>query len=273
MISDSQLPRKWSDLQFNTSRLNKLIETVEANRDINPACKLGPYWRERRGPEMLAALENSPGLPTGFVGNGWPEYSSQEWVANGLLDTRVLHKLFASRDLHTRDGGDAVYQANRILDENLTPTVADLGSGYGRLAYPLIGHAIKVYGVDFSPIGLLLAPQFISQLTCAKVSDWNASDTEIAEAWFCSLPAWKLETVPPKSIDVFVSVHSFQEMEAETIEHYITWAIKRARPSAKFYSVNLNDPDYIPESWELLCDKPYPINRDGSYNERIWRIL
>ena len=71
----------------------------------------------------------------------------------------------------------------------------------------------------------------------------------------------------------FITVHSFQEMTQPAVDAYVKFAHENHVEGAIFYSVNLwPTEDYVPSSWELVFDRAYPINRDGSFNERAWRI-
>lgn len=260
----------WAEVKIDTKALPALIDAVRKHEGDNPACVMSTYWGERRGPQMLSQLANNHSLPVGFVGNGWPEqWRSQEWAVE--QDRHDLHKLFTPNDLHTRDAGDAIYQAGHLFDLYGFSRfrVVDLGSGYGRLGFLLIQKGAHYIGVDYTPIGLLTAPQFLKQVTDKQIGDWS---TDWASFDGASLPAWRVDEIPTKSVDAFVSVHSFQEMGRSTVDFYIDWVKSRAADQAVLYSVNLDEPDYVPDSWELIFERPYPINRDGDFMERMWQV-
>lgn len=260
--------KPWRDIRIDTTSQLALQEAVVAHMGDNLACKLSYYWRSRRSPSMLARLDTSPSLPMGFVGNGWPEFWDQSWAIKN--DRHDVAALYHSSDLHTRDVGDTIYQVGQLINI-MGCTVVDIGSGYGRLGYALLKKSGARYiGVDYSPIGLLVAPQFLRQTTGLPVVDWTAETVGFDRA--VSLPAWLLESIPERSVDTFVSIHSFQEMEWGTIGYYIEWMSSRASEKAIFYSINMGDAYYIPNSWELMIDQPYPINKDGGWQERLWKM-
>lgn len=257
----------WKNVRIETGQLQELVEAVALHENETPACSLGRYWRERRGPEMVALVSAKSFLPVGFVGNGWPEKRDQSWVVKE--DQYDLSRFFTFADLHTRDAGDSVYQAGRLLTVKAA-TVVDLGAGYGRLGYPLLMRDVRYFAVDYTPIGLLTAPQFLRQTTKLDIGDWKSKDFSLVRG--ASVPAWRLDEIPPKTVDVFVSVHSFQEMKRPTIDFYVKWVESRAKRPAFFYSVNIGEPEYVPSDWELQFKQPFPGNRDGDFCEYMWRL-
>ena len=282
---------KYSDIKIDTSRMAELEALIKSKEDYNPACKLAKYWSERMSPVMMKKAVESGKLQYGFVGDGWPVEQDQSQALN--YDKLNIAQYYQD-DIKYRDVGDAIYQTNVLLpylmnkknpyDRNLY--VMDIGSGYGRLAYPFVRHmweGLTYFGVDYSPIGLLTAGQFVKQMfPDVEVLDWsNYEGRAYIDYDFISLPAWALETVYSVNkavmldicpIDLFISIHSFQEMLPETVDYYIQFMMKYKK-RAYFYSINIMPKrHYIPNSWECIFDKPYPVNRDGSYNEKLWLI-
>jgi hypothetical protein len=280
---------KYSDINISLDGWDKIVEAVEEHEGDNPACHLGKYWKDRMSPQMKKALESSDKLPYGFVGDGWPQRSNQDYAIEN--DKYGLRHAYHKDDWNCRDVGDAIYQGNIITDYLKDPgrTIFDIGAGYGRLIPSLFKLFANLYfwGIDYSPIGLLTSWQFVKQMTKdCSIFDWQnyivrQKGTIQSFNWFCSCPAWKIEDIQVRG-EFFVSIHSFQEMLPETIWFYIDWMKKIANEGALFYSVNLDTVaespsgvtwlDMIPDEWELIFDRPYPINRDGSFNERMWRI-
>lgn len=302
-------PIPWSEIYIDTSTLDEVEAEVRHHEGDNPACSLGPYWKNRRGPEMLERVRRTGRLPEGFVGSGWPEWQDQSAVlANDPLG---LQRYFHRDDLHTRDVGDAIWQGTRLIEElerrwpGMSHCVIDIGAGSGRLAIPLLWHLssrMTYVAVDFSPIGLLVAPQFLLQTTPAHVmrsllgpephmhslfyppqswkTDYGSRATCVGGDAVC-VPAWLLPSFlcQPSFLDQhrvsFVSIHSLQEMEPAAIDFYFEWASSRALPGAIFYSINLHDEiilPRVPSSWRLVSERSGLPNRDGVFVERIWEI-
>lgn len=257
-------PEPFASITIDPTGYQAILEAVTAHDGINPACRLVPYWRDRMSPKMVEAVQGDQRLPYGFVGDGWPQTSDQSWALEH--DALNLKWAFHPDDWHTRDVGDAIYQANLLIPEmrqrNPEHTVvADIGAGYGRFGIPFVSWA-RYLAIDYSPIGLLTAPQVIEQVT--------------GRVFFDSIPAWRLGTIPSGSVTLFVSIHSFQEMESESIAYYVQWMQRTAAPRALFYSVNLDESAWvpmIPESWPLVWDMDCPINRDGVFRQRLWEVV
>ena len=262
--------KNWSDIELDYSGLERIKGYAHAYENFSPACRLTSYWNARRNLEIEQELKQTKRLPSGFVGNGWPEYRNQIYAKE--RDWLDIHGLFPEKDINSRDIGDTIYQTNLLMSyvrNKRLLVVADIGAGYGRLALGFIlacrkkGIVLKYYGIDYVPVSLLIAPQFVEKTVENKKT--------IAGEEFVSLPAWDLERL--SNVDLFISVHSFQEMYPETIEFYIEWMKKVANEEAYFYSVNIwNSDKYIPKTWKKLLDEGYPINRDGRYNEELWEI-
>ena len=267
--------KKWADIKIKTHDWIDIMEHVKTHENDNPACILGTYWKNRMTPKMWKEVEKTGRLVYGFVGDGWPIYSDQSKTWN--YDKFNVSGAFL--DIHSRDAGDAIYQSNFIMSylpkNHQHLFIIDIGSGYGRLAIPFIHHyrnEITYIGVDYSPIGLLCAGQFVEQAIDAKVLHWNEKGN-FKDYNFVSLPAWRLNELENIPINCSITVHSIQEMERVTVDYYINLIDKVSATNALFYSVNLWPEDkYVKNNWSLMIDRPFPINRDGSYNEKLFRI-
>lgn len=268
---------KWDSVKLKGEKADQLLKEVKSNEGKNPGCKLIKYWSERMTPKMLKEVKTKKKLPYGFVGDGWPQCAAQEKALN--QDKHNLQKAFHSSDLNCRDVGDAIYQANLgIIHTGNKPSmkVLDIGSGYGRLAVPFLHHYgknIKYVGLDYSPIGLMCASEFVKEATKARVMPWYSKAKSFNNYDFISLPAWKIDMLKKHKFDLFVSIHSMQEMTKSAINYYVDLIDELAAPGALFYSINLEPANKVSKpSWELLLDRAYPINRDGNYNHRLWKI-
>lgn len=277
---------RWEDIPIEVIGYDLLLDEYYKNVDKNPACKLTDYWSSRRNREIYEGIRKTKRLVQGYVGNGWPEVKDQSYALG--LDKRNLASAFDFCDC--RDVGDAIYQANLLLDyidKDEKLWIMDIGAGYGRLAIPFIFYKNKrdnehiteltYVGVDSVPISLLVAPQFVERaldlnISCIKWNNFYLND--FSTAHFVSLPTWRIELVESRKFDLFVSVHSFQEMEDDTINFYLDFAQKHSHDKSYLYSVNLMDYSKFEhfDRWENILHRPYPINRDGNFNETLWRI-
>lgn len=277
--------KPWAKIEIDPSSLSEIERLAKDNAATNPGCQLIEYWDGRRDVEIKRDATAGKSLVLGYVGSGWPYKLDQTPVL--AKDKYNLARAFPPDGLHHRDVGDAIYQGTQLIDlvrkeadAGHPIRIMDFGSGYGRLSIPLISHwrkSVQYYGVDAVPVSLMIAPQFVKETTgvCTARFDY-AGDYRDPSIRFFSVPAWRLKDLPEDiKFDAFVTVHSFQEMTREAVDFYVQWASRHAAPGAVFYSINISPKDrYVPESWKLICDQKYPIkaNRDGNYNERIWRI-
>lgn len=271
--------KAFEDIEIDTSNWEEVANAVSKFYDFNPACKLINYWSNRINQRLEFEIKNNKRLGYGYVGDGWPMKRDQTWALNN--DQRFLQLCFDEKDWHCRDVGDAIYQCNHILDVlgNRTKyNICEFGSGYGRLALPFVhsvGWNLTYVGIDFVPISLLIAGQFVNNFFDGyrPVLNWDQEIDNIEKYQFVSLPAWKIKEAENIKYDCFITIHSFQEMARETIDFYIEFAKKTAKENSIFYSINLwPEEPYVPSGWELIHDESFPINRDGSFNEKIWKI-
>jgi len=267
--------KEWFDITIKKDDWDEIVKQVKHFENYNPACHLTSYWKERMSPQMWREVKKTNKLVYGWVGDGWPLKSNQDWAIEH--DTNNFREAFL--ECNYRDVGDAIYQANKIdslLSFNDRLYILDFGSGYGRLAIPFIykyRKKITYIGIDYSPISLLIASQFVHQAIDAKCRAWN-EDGKIDEYDFISLPTWNLEEIFNYKINVFVTIHSFQEMARECVDYYINLSTACAAENSIFYSINLwPENEYVKSDWKLLVNEAYPINRDGSFNQKIWRIM
>jgi len=272
--------KKWQAIVINTDDVDKLLTAIQDNKDKNPGCKLINYWQHRWGEKILNEVKETKRLPYGFVGDGWPKKTDQSWALKH--DTYKLSKAFLEHDC--RDIGDAIYQAN-IISEYLVNKkghiyIVDFGSGYGRLAIPFIHKfrgMLTYIGIDYTACGLLIAPQFVEQAIDAKVKQWDDETNDYKSYDFVSLPAWNIHKLYADylKVDAFISVHSIQEMQPETINFYVRIMPELCKKNAIFYSINIESEDkkiVLPSQYREVFSRPFPINRDGSYNEKLSKI-
>lgn len=280
--------KDWREIKIDISKWEYLCHSVKDHENYNPACELIDYWKGRMTPQMIKEVKETGKLAYGFVGGGFPRCeTNQDYAIRN--DKNNLRLAFPDSNWNCRDIGDSIYQANLLIDKikefniNIKMVrVVDIGSGYGRLAIPFLYYFqnnINYFGIDYSPIGLLSASEFLPQVTTADICKWDIILPDYTNYGFISLPAWKIKKLEGYKFNLFTSVHSLQEMSEETTDYYFKFIEYHADKNAIFYSVNIchsrtRKPDDIrvPSHWELILDEPYPINRDGSFNQKIWKI-
>jgi len=272
--------KSWEQIKLGTSTLIDVKKLVKQKENYNPGCKLITYWDDRMNNKIEKQLMIKKCLPYGYVGSGWPYALDQSWVIP--FDRLGLRSEFQDEDFNTRDVGDTIYQTNVLLsyfEGEKHIGVMDFGSGYGRLAVGFIlgtakmGMKLAYFGIDYVPVSLVIAPQFVYQTTLSNADGLFYRRDHGNGRYFHSVPAWEVEKIRVP-IDLFITIHSFQEMTQEAVRFYVEIAERMKTKDAMFYSVNIEQNyNWIPSTWEGVFVKEYPsVNRDGVFYEKLWRM-
>lgn len=159
----------------------------------------------------------------GFLGSGEPQEGGQgdQESINGvpmsldfLQSTEEAYQLRRAYELASRQGSPRV--------------VAELGAGYGRLAY-VVRRLLPdcTYVILDLPEALICAKSWLGRVLPGEVVPYEESralsafDRETLlrrKLWL--LGPHQLEAIAPKSIDAFVNVYSLAEMPRASIENY-----------------------------------------------------
>ena len=129
---------------------------------------------------------------------------------------------------------------NKYLEKDKHNVIADLGGGYGRLAYYILKDLKKFTFIDFDiPETLCLASYFLSKSFPNKkifyYGQQKFEETLLKEYDLFLLPCWEIEKIKNDSIDVIVNKNSLGEMEPETAYNYIDQIHKTSK---YFFSLN-----------------------------------
>jgi putative sugar O-methyltransferase len=187
------------DLPFMTGALNGALE---ARRDYDAACL---FWDQERWPCDLRNLgESKLGRPRQFYG-----LSGVEGVGFGRPYLNYL--LMLSALSHHVDRPPR--------------SVLEIGGGFGVLGEILMSRdpEARYVGVDIPPL-LTVASYYLTELFGDRVTvfdDTVADDGPIEVPHSAVLPNWRVEDVTG-DFDLFVNAYSFQEMEPDVVEQYVT---------------------------------------------------
>jgi len=129
--------------------------------------------------------------------------------------------------------------ANLISDRG-RPVVADLGGGYGKLAYFALRNLEQSCFIDFDlPETLCLAAYYWMKSFPEKrvllygEAEYSAGAHEHYDAIF--MPAFEIVKLAPQSVDLFMNKNSLGEMTAESVRAYIEHI---ARSTRYFFHMN-----------------------------------
>ena len=160
------------------------------------------------------------------------------------------------------------------------PVFAEIGAGYGRLAYVILESVPGArYCIVDIPPALYLSQRYLTTL-CPELPAFRfrpfSSYAEVADEFESSrirfIAPHQLELLPPKSVDYFINISSFHEMTVPQVENYFRLMDRTCR--GRFYTkqwrvsrtqVNgctLRERDYpVPSSWRTVRRRRHPIQR------------
>ena len=186
-------------------------------------------------------------------------------------------------------------QLRSMTGDMARPVVAELGAGYGGLAYYLMrGKEPRTY-VDFDlPETLVVAAYYLGKaLPHRRVYLHEGGDVDwrrvLGEHDVILMPNWSLGTLPPESVDAFVNTFSLSEMSRPVIEHYL----QRIAAASRHYLLhnNMDRAGVVNEGHERIPASRYPLpegafkllyhrydlfqqkhhGRDGDYREFLYQ--
>lgn len=117
------------------------------------------------------------------------------------------------------------------------PVVADLGAGYGKLAYFMLRDLERSAFVDFDlPETLCLAAYYLMKVWPEKRAllygeeGFGADSLERYDLVF--MPAYEIDKLPDRSVDLFINKNSLGEMTAASVLSYVR---TMARATGRFF--------------------------------------
>jgi hypothetical protein len=152
-----------------------------------------------------------------------------------------------------------------LLADIERPVVADLGAGYGRLGYFTLRDKQQFCFIDFDfPETLCLAAYYLMKSWPNKRAllygeeEYSLASHDQYDLVF--MPNYEINKIGPKSVDLFMNMHSLGEMTKETVTHYIDCISKSTT-----YLFHLNHdcyPNIYSDAGRGLLGHEYPIPMD-----------
>lgn len=163
------------------------------------------------------------------------------------------------------------WQLGQLLAGTASPAVADLGGGYGTLAYYFLKHTpgAKVTLLDLPEVlsvaAFFLMRSFPKRTACLYGEDGHGGSRG-ADMDLRFLPPFELEGFEDGAFDLFVNTNSLGEMPASAVESYIP---EICRTSRYFYHRNKTiNPRPFPDGSKGLVSPQYPI---PTSSRLLWR--
>jgi len=162
------------------------------------------------------------------------------------------------------------YYAAKIIEaigDKPDAVVAEIGAGYGGMAYYLIRDARDVTYVDFDlPENLALTSYYLLKaFHDKKVLLYGESDFDsgsLAQYDIILMPSFALDALPAESYDLIFNSYSLAEMSKETIAHYVRRSGELLKKGGHFLHVNhtrasqISARDFpIPADFTLLSEE------------------
>ena len=167
--------------------------------------------------------------------------------------------------------------------------VAELGAGYGRLAYAIASASPGVrYTIIDVPPALYLSQRYLTtvlpQLAAFRFRPWDdfaAIRGEFSAARLRFLLPHQAELLPHKFVDYFINISQLHEMSRRQVERYFDLMdrICRGRVYTKQWLVSrtpvndvvFRDRDYpVPAGWRTLYHRRHPVQ--GMFFEALYQV-
>ena len=218
-------------------------------------------WEYVAARDPLGLLQS---LPEPTCGNPFLIRYKNQWVSQDVCNS--VHEFYSA-------GGREGVNAREW-------NVAELGAGYGRLAYVFLNALpTSTYCIIDIPPALNIAQQYLTEvfpnekIFCfRRFTRYEDIKAEFESSRIRFLAAHQIELLPPKPFDLFVNISSLHEMSYAQIENYLAQINRVCR--GRFYTkqwrvsraaVNgfvIKESEYpIPSSWTTLYHRRHPIQR------------
>ena len=146
------------------------------------------------------------------------------------------------------------------------PVVADLGGGYGKLAYFTLRDLPQFSFIDFDlPEVLCLATYYLMKTFPHKKAMLYREEPYSEESHnkydLIFMPSFKIEEVGSNSVDLFMNKNSLGEMARESVENFVS-NIARATSGYFFHMNHDNYPNIYENGRVGLLGSEYPVPGD-----------
>jgi len=196
------------------------------------------------------------------IGNPWRISYRDRWMSQDLCNS--IYEFYST-------GADTI-------DPRSPAQIAELGAGYGRLAYVFLKTLQNAsYTIIDIPPALYISQEYLSQVFSEEhifrfrpFQHYDEIREEFEAARIRFVMANQITLLPPKQIDLFVTISSLHEMTYEQITHYLSeinrltrgrFFTKQWRKSrAKQNNFVIRESEYpIPNDWSLVRHRRHPI--------------
>lgn len=281
---------QWGIKSLRDSKIKSLVRELLKNYRIPH----GFLWARIDSESVADLQEINPSVYAFFMGLLW-QYASlkdrlgcleicREPALGQPLPVTYKNKLI-SQDLATSS-----LELNRIaehVDLTKITSVAEIGAGYGRLAYLMMTKFpdLRYYIFDIPPAVVISQNYLASTLVNCPVNRFSGTPSDMKQA--DSAPGVRIclphqmELWPNDFFDLVINISSFDEMPFEQVQNYFSLIDQKCR--GWFYiKGHMKAPDWCevsgggltqlpyPKSWELVYQGEDPFS--PTFSERIYKI-
>ena len=214
---------------------------------------------QRHDPRQLFDLMQEP-----LLGNPWRVRYQDRWISQDLCNS--IHEFYCASDSEPADPAPA--------------SIAELGPGYGRLAYVFLkAFPTANYCLIDIPPALLVSQKYLTDLFPDEkifhfrpFDNFEAIRAEYEQSRIRFLMAHQIELLPDREFDLIINISSLHEMTREQIGNSLRQFARLGR--GRFYTKQwkrsiapgntsvIRQHEYpIPESWRMLWHRPHPIQK------------
>ncbi len=192
--------------------------------------------------------------------------------------------------LISQDLCNSVHEFYSIIgeDDKKNYSVAEIGGGYGRLAYIFLkSMSDSSYCIIDIPPALYVAQEYLSRVFpdehifyFRSFESFDEIKEEFEAARIRFIMAHQIEKIPEKYFDIVINISSLHEMTLEQIKNYFnqinrigrnlvyTKQWRKSRTRDNFY---IKENEYpVPANWQILYERRHPIQR--MFFEALYRI-
>jgi len=181
----------------------------------------------------------------------------------------------------SQDLANSVRERNTILggagEHPKAPVIAELGAGYGRLAYVFLKTTPCKYFIIDIPPALYIAQHYLCSVLPDRrvfrfrhIERFDDVRDEIESADVCFFTPNQMELLPRDLVDLFVTISSLHEMRLDQIAHYLDLmsAMTRRAIYLKQWRVSTNTIDQVTvrreayrlrPGWTPVFDRADPV--------------
>lgn len=152
-----------------------------------------------------------------------------------------------------------------LVNDREAPVVADLGAGYGKLAYFVLRDMERFTFIDFDlPETLCLAAYYLMKTWPSKKALLYGEEAypslPLEQYDLIFMPCFEIAALRDSSVDLFMNKHSLGEMTRESVSNYV-FHISRA--SRYFFHMNHEEhPQIFSDESSGMLGYEYPVPED-----------